>query len=165
MRSNYGSPPHTWGIHYLVWVKNNHVRFTPTHVGNTPFTILNSSIHPVHPHTRGEYDGKVRAYKLFSVHPHTRGEYYGSLYPYAHHRGSPPHTWGIQECPSDAFTRNRFTPTHVGNTCNVGVYRWLDTVHPHTRGEYGVTLLLRPQDTGSPPHTWGIRASTTPEPR
>ncbi len=72
-----GSPPHTWGILHYALPSLLLIRFTPTHVGNTP--ILNTAV------AKG------------TVHPHTRGEY---MIPSPRERrssGSPPHTWGIRQ--------------------------------------------------------------------
>ena len=72
----------------------------------------------------------------------------------------------------------RFTPTHVGNTSLVKFQCCIQTVHPHTRGEYVRRYRRRAWHPvhphtrgeyrsrcgpaglggGSPPHTWGIQA-------
>ena len=133
------------------------MRFTPTHVGNTLSVLLIAFPLSVHPHTRGEYIGKIE----------------GLVYPF----GSPPHTWGILPSPPISWSARRFTPTHVGNTFQLlpsssdshgsPPHTWgipikghLDdvnaAVHPHTRGEYSHRSRKSAVLTGSPPHTWGI---------
>src|SRR5579862_5098525 len=114
-----GSPPHTWGILRRTFTFCAHFRFTPTHVGNTAIKRLRSAQTPVHPHTRGEYR---RFLTLF-----------------VDCGGSPPHTWGILLTIDWYDNRQRFTPTHVGNT------------YPNDGGCMKIC--------GSPPHTWGIHVT------
>ncbi len=73
-------------------------RFTPTHVGTTPFPGP-----PPHPPVRftPTHVGTTRA--------HFRTPEY--------HSGSPPHTWGRRRCRTGYPTAPWFTPTHVGTTC------------------------------------------------
>jgi len=132
-----GSPPHAWGILYT---KNDVVavhRFTPTRVGNSNDYADNSSAWPVHPHTRGEFNGVKY------------------LYLQAH--GSPPHAWGILKLIQMKSDGERFTPTRVGNSFCISTHSFTYSVHPHTRGEFveaaGSNFFLH----GSPPHAWGIR--------
>ena len=91
-----GSPPHTWGIHFIVASYPLSRRFTPTHVGNTTALLRIPLCTTVHPHTRGEY-GSLSGCASWAY-------------------GSPPHTWGIRQSVKLTFLRLRFTPTHVGNT-------------------------------------------------
>ena len=135
-------------------------RFTPTHVGNT---------------LELAYSAPKRA-----VHPHTRGEYIMPACTSLIEAGSPPHTWGIQQAGYGCVALLRFTPTHVGNTRLFSQQKAQPSVHPHTRGEY-VGLACRPlntavhphtrgeypgrpkcpcEESGSPPHTWGILTLT-----
>src|SRR5438309_1331531 len=97
-----------------------------------------------------------------SVHPHTRGEYYAADDGTTSKIGSPPHAWGIRACPEGRDRRARFTPTRVGNTPPIRTFLTLQTVHPHTRGEYATVLSVRGVPFGSPPHAWGIRADSHP---
>ena len=94
-----GSSPHMWGILGLDACERGLGRFIPTHVGNTssPFTICVMS--PVHPHTCGEYFGKV-----------WRVDW---------RVGSSPHMWGILVTKRINHLLSRFIPTHVGNTADI----------------------------------------------
>src|SRR5690606_36441672 len=71
-----GSSPRTWGTHERLPGRGPHMRFIPTHVGNTltgcrmPWTL------PVHPHARGEHTGRWCAASTAS--------------------GSSPRTWGTR---------------------------------------------------------------------
>jgi len=49
-----GSPPRTWGRHGYGGRVGGTGRFTPTHVGKTPFTKQGIRYTLVHPHARGE---------------------------------------------------------------------------------------------------------------
>ena len=156
-RPTNGSPPRTWGIHQHRPLLPRHIRFTPTHVGNTAAVRFSASTPAVHPHARGEYsllrtrptppfgspprtwgiryanyDPRRRA----AVHPHARGEYITARLLDLATGGSPPRTWGILSIFCSRLSRWRFTPTHVGNT----------------RASRAGTVLGH----GSPPRTWGI---------
>ncbi len=155
-----GSPPHAWGIHWLIGVVVKKQRFTPTCVGNTQFSKFNIV--------------------TSTVHPHMRGEYLRCRYFYLRAYGSPPHAWGILVMRGFAIatavhphmrgeyvsvTKShaepmRFTPTCVGNTYALNSNASLATVHPHMRGEYVYPSCLRLGSVGSPPHAWGIRNTT-----
>ena len=51
----HGSSPRTWGTRRDVALLALHVRFIPTHVGNTRHRRRRSSGRSVHPHARGEH--------------------------------------------------------------------------------------------------------------
>ena len=132
-----GSPPHTWGIRTR---RSRHIcwgRFTPTHVGNTQSQQCTRHCQAVHPHTRGEYLGKVWVWSMndgspphtWGIHvleftsgdsvrftPTHVGNTFATSYFAADIIGSPPHTWGIRITIAKFRHRQRFTPTHVGNT-------------------------------------------------
>ena len=55
--SMHGSSPRMWGTHYQGDGPPIHVRFIPTHVGNTKFAPVNEPGTPVHPHACGEHCG------------------------------------------------------------------------------------------------------------
>ena len=98
--------------------------------------------------------------------------------------GSPPHAWGIRSARRHSIATSRFTPTRVGNTgepdARVVVcggsppHAWGilrppssrcpgQSVHPHTRGEYGWSTTGRPTAMKVHPHTRGeyaVSAST-----
>ena len=90
-------------------------RFTPTHVGNTG------------------HDRVVWVYH--SVHPHACGEHLAERILEETEVGSPPRMWGTQIALRCHAARERFTPTHVGNT----------RCCAHTPGK----------PLGSPPRMWG----------
>ena len=96
LTSQGGSSPHMWGILLWSFHRLEHVRFIPTHVGNTLEARRNK--------------------RLPSVHPHTSGEYYTNSVSYGSASGSSPHKWGIPQLPPSADNRRRFIPTQVGNT-------------------------------------------------
>ena len=111
-----GSPPRLWGtLLDNVTAHAFSLRFTPTPVGNTPFSSVRYSPSAVHPHACGEHS-IVRATSAST--------------------GSPPRLWGTH---LDGGVRGRvarFTPTPVGNTWG----RWRCAaalpVHPHACGEH-----------------------------
>src|SRR2546430_1518600 len=85
-----GSPPRTWGILAGPALEDSVVRFTPTHVGNTPLPRVPSAGHSVHPHARGEYGPQPDDGTLGF--------------------GSPPRTWGIRTRTTGIRWPVRFTP-------------------------------------------------------
>ena len=71
--------------------------------------------------------------------------------------GSSPRTWGTQSEGPPASPKNRFIPTHVGNTgMPLGVFT-SKAVHPHARGEHGFNFAYARAYCGSSPRTWGTR--------
>ena len=130
-----GSSPHTWGTLGVSRGRGLRGRFIPTHVGNTPLLIRDRRQISVHPHTRGEHatTGAIRV-------------------PAA---GSSPHTWGTRMDPHGIRYRDRFIPTHVGNTRRSCRRKPARTVHPHTRGEHSRSSIYQFSIHGSSPHTWG----------
>src|SRR5579883_3473190 len=50
----------------------------------------------------------------------------------------------------------RSTPTHVGNTSAILLWRHTMSVHPHARGEYVMSFAPSADFFGPPPRTWGI---------
>jgi len=128
--------PHTRGEHARnAVVQLPGIRFIPTHVGNTDVKVLVSLPVTVHPHTRGEH-----------ASPSHGGFASG---------GSSPHTWGTPELTEALWIFRRFIPTHVGNTFTKKFLNFIETVHPHTRGEHTSTQTICPTAHGSSPHTWG----------
>ena len=111
-----GSSPRAWGIQGPPVMHKRTARFIPTCVGNTPLGVPIKSVHPVHPHVRGEYC-------LRSVSSRIR-------------RGSSPRAWGIRCAMCFVIPKLRFIPTCVGNTNGRKCYTTDYTVHPHVRGEY-----------------------------
>ncbi len=70
-----GSPPRVWGISYLLKIRQEGMRFTPTRVGNISSVQLKIPASSVHPHACGEYFQIIRHFRPFN--------------------GSPPRVWGI----------------------------------------------------------------------
>jgi len=112
-------------------------RFTPTHVGNTPLTFSGLIIAQVHPHACGEYEVRGDGRKRMA--------------------GSPPRMWGILQEGLLLRRRQRFTPTHVGNTDMLNIQAGTVSVHPHACGEYAFVGISPSSLSGSPPRMWGIR--------
>ncbi len=137
----FGSSPHKWGILNDCAVEIVGQRFIPTQVGNTPLL-----------HRVSDYP---------TVHPHTSGEYLSRLARIADSSGSSPHKWGILLAYIVLHELDRFIPTQVGNTacrCNLG---HIDSVHPHTSGEYSQMPLISWAIFGSSPHKWGIHRNSS----
>ena len=91
-----GSSPRMWGIREKRRGEARHVRFIPTHVGNT--YILSGIM------------------ARTSVHPHACGEYNPSKVTQLPSIGSSPRMWGILSISAGVGWPYRFIPTHVGNT-------------------------------------------------
>ena len=75
-------------------------------------------------------------------------------------RGSSPRTWGTRGKGTDARSRVRFIPTHVGNTGKSVVLRLGCSVHPHARGEHVKLMESSGISPGSSPRTWGTLGGT-----
>ncbi len=136
-----GSPPRMWGTPSRRPAVDRHVRFTPTHVGNTARHLFVSRAVTVHPHACGEHKRCAVA---------TLSE-----------RGSPPRMWGTLVHCGRRLSGNRFTPTHVGNTCLRVLKAGACTVHPHACGEHPGNALVSSARRGSPPRMWGTLFSVT----
>src|SRR5690606_29120287 len=91
-----GSPPRAWGRRRGADMLVPERRFTPTCVGTTRAASRPPRCHSVHPHVRGDDEGRF-----------TRN---------APLRGSPPRAWGRLPARSPACRVWRFTPTCVGTT-------------------------------------------------
>ena len=96
LRVRTGSSPRMWGTR-CPWVLGfvSH-RFIPTHVGNTSAAVKKLRRGSVHPHACGEHRNQGRG---------RRGGY-----------GSSPRMWGTRKFAGQYGLRDRFIPTHVGNT-------------------------------------------------
>src|SRR5690606_36419996 len=73
--------------------------------------------------------------------------------------GSPPRAWGQLRMRLIVSGVLRFTPTCVGTTCPARTTKRDATVHPHVRGDNGLSSLVTRTTTGSPPRAWGQRSS------
>ncbi len=138
-----------------------HVRFTPTCVGTACRSNRTSRHRTVHPHVRGDGASTWEQRRTSSsVHPHVRGD--GVELEICHVRGSrftptcvgtaslfgflirpqtgsPPRAWGRLMSWSESFAGRRFTPTCVGTATRRATRRWQPAVHPHVRGDGGVS--------------------------
>ncbi len=94
-----------------------------------------------------------------AVHPHACGEYIVRLDHGEAESGSSPRMWGIHLIKRPVEYRERFIPTHVGNTSDVVPEGIRKAVHPHACGEYFLTTGNYSLDAGSSPRMWGIRLS------
>ncbi len=152
-----GSSPRTWGTQRQVEHRRQHLRFIPTHVGNTHRQDGQHRLLAVHPHARGEHQSNpLRSDSLFgssprtwgtlpflsclfrirAVHPHARGEHWCSTWADHGPAGSSPRTWGTPSRRHRSREGRRFIPTHVGNTPQPKCATSWTPVHPHARGEH-----------------------------
>ncbi len=113
-------------------------RFTPTRVGNATQTVIGGFGLSVHPHAGGE----CAVPRIDEQNPH----------------GSPPRGWGMPRCACSCRTRDRFTPTRVGNATVSGGAFTLSQVHPHAGGECRASNVCSSLPSGSPPRGWGMLA-------
>src|SRR5437870_263369 len=74
-----------------------------------------------------------------------------------HTVGSSPHAWGTRSLHGRAPRQGRFIPTCVGNTQGCSEQSRDIAVHPHMRGEHGLTGFQQGIIHGSSPHAWGTR--------
>ena len=112
-----------------------HLRFIPTHVGNTLCLL--------------------RVFNLMSVHPHACGEHSPHISARPPRIGSSPRMWGTLPSATIAAIIERFIPTHVGNTTTAVHVYVSGTVHPHACGEHGILSATGASDIGSSPRMWG----------
>ena len=99
-RHDVGSPPRMWGTHRRSTQRRVACRFTPTHVGNTEHVYILARWGSGSP-------------------PRMWGTRVG-LAPASAPKGSPPRMWGTRFRLYTNQFRDRFTPTHVGNTARFG---------------------------------------------
>ncbi len=95
-QNGFGSSPRMWGTLVSDGFNTMCERFIPTHVGNTHLGSFLKRFPSVHPHACGEH--------LCSGDRKPRGT------------GSSPRMWGTLSPPSSTRPKQRFIPTHVGNT-------------------------------------------------
>ena len=151
-------------------------RFIPTHVGNRAVSKSSCRIQAVHPHARGEQalaapapanrrgssprtwgtGTPCRAPGIpVTVHPHARGEQIHRHHAIGVAGGSSPRTWGTAAAVYDKILRQRFIPTHVGNSSAQSPRPGWSSVHPHARGEQSFWVIAPDSRIGSSPRTWG----------
>ncbi len=124
-----------WGTRVLEDRRPLHVRFIPTHVGNTARLCAQSNATRVHPHACGEH----RPYTLIVRQS----------------GGSSPRMWGTPYLCKVNLILSRFIPTHVGNTGDPAALSQMRSVHPHACGEHIVVSRIFSSTTGSSPRMWG----------
>ena len=90
-----------------------------------------------------------------TVHPHARGEQTQRHCVRSDYGGSSPRTWGTECHLRFRHQRQRFIPTHVGNSCCDVWAGGQRAVHPHARGEQAAAELGVTFYDGSSPRTWG----------
>ena len=118
--------------------------FTPAHAGNTP---------------------EPRSVLVVrEVHPRSRGEYFLSLNGLTVPLGSPPLTRGIHNKLVRVQRDHRFTPAHAGNTMAFDKKKYIQKVHPRSRGEYESREMIISSSWGSPPLTRGILSDPDADP-
>src|SRR5687767_3155410 len=93
---------------------------------------------PVHPHKRGEHDGKTINKWLCT--------------------GSSPQAWGTRVQIVLGHVPGRFIPTSVGNTTGRPSTSGCVPVHPHKRGEHEYKSFWGTYQAGSSPQAWGTRS-------
>ena len=130
-----GSSPRMWGTRSAELADVHHLRFIPTHVGNTPQW----------PCPRG----------ASSVHPHACGEHPASIGQPRPSDGSSPRMWGTRVCSLVLLWHHRFIPTHVGNTGMSVPVSIAQSVHPHACGEHPSLTGQALYQCGSSPRMWG----------
>ena len=179
-----GLPPRPWGILADELGETLDLRFTPTPVGNTQFTVEGRVEEAVHPHACGEYALPLPGrWRPCPVHPHACGEYPVSGKSNVTVHGSPPRLWGIRHCIPAAMRGGRFTPTPVGNTTmpeiTVDVFsgspprlwgipgcrsgrEWGPRFTPTPVGNTNASSAVPATCNGSPPRLWGIRSQSAP---
>ena len=85
-----------------------------------------------------EADRLVLAYK--QVHPHARGDNILQRSTVFHAHGSPPRAWGQSVRSVCRTLPIRFTPTRVGTIIDAIAQIIATTVHPHARGDNGLSF-------------------------
>ncbi len=126
-----------WGTLFQLYEVCKKNRFIPTHVGNTPRRWSRSG--------------------LPSVHPHACGEHHTGFQPGRQTVGSSPRMWGTLLLDLADLGRERFIPTHVGNTWWTARRRSSGPVHPHACGEHLYAPAAEVWQTGSSPRMWGTQ--------
>jgi len=135
-----GSSPRAWGVCIPIRRRCPMGRFIPTRVGS----IFSRVFTP------------PRA----TVHPHARGEYYAAQLLIDEQDGSSPRAWGVSLHRPAAWPIIRFIPTRVGSIALAPCAASHWPVHPHARGEYGVSAKNGVGLGGSSPRAWGVWTMT-----
>ncbi len=136
----HGSPPRVWGQRLAVCCRSHQPRFTPTCVGTTCSGAGGVWGVSVHPHVCGDNPTKIE-------------EFYRS-------DGSPPRVWGQRGNAATKKRDVRFTPTCVGTTLALPVFRENPAVHPHVCGDNECYNSSSHRTGGSPPRVWGQQSES-----
>ncbi len=94
------------------------------------------------------------------VHPHACGEHFRYATEEEARSGSSPRMWGTLELGMFVEKKQRFIPTHVGNTAARPGAICPCPVHPHACGEHLFRRSIISYPGGSSPRMWGTHAST-----
>ena len=133
---DYGSSPLARGTRRSRPLLGHH-RFIPARAGNTRAWAIWTIGAPVHPRSRGEHSCcRLEA-------------------PVGH--GSSPLARGTLQMLCRSPAMRRFIPARAGNTDSCRVRRALSPVHPRSRGEHPVGLVLSQDVRGSSPLARGTR--------
>ncbi len=155
-----GSPPRAWGQRQLLQPDIIRSRFTPTCVGTTGSKDPRSSGPKVHPHVRGDNGCEHGKQTNGTVHPHVRGDNYLVARRFRAPTGSPPRAWGQHHLHECNLADNRFTPTCVGTTLEGFLFLLNSSVHPHVRGDNGLTRAWNFRDLRFTPTCVGTTTDT-----
>ena len=141
IKTQEGSPPHTWRKRLETSVYFDNYRITSTYVEKTICFIILTTPSEDHLHIRGENSVLV----LLA----------GTLV------GSPPHTWRKRYTTDEISLIFRITSTYVEKTFLFCKFLARLQDHLHIRGENESSGVQYLGKSGSPPHTWRKR-STVP---
>ncbi len=132
-----GSSPHPRGTHKAPDGVRSPNRFIPAPAGNTGSSRPTRWRRTVHPRTRGEHAGVIKARGVGN--------------------GSSPHPRGTRQALQRQTNIARFIPAPAGNTAQGVPILASISVHPRTRGEHGSDDLFVREQHGSSPHPRGTR--------
>ena len=132
-----GSSPHTRGLRQEHTHQDQGLGIIPAHAGFTSGSRPSARAPEDHPRTRGVYDA-------------TSSESQNS-------GGSSPHTRGLPTGTLLGLVRTRIIPAHAGFTPGRPGGPGTPRDHPRTRGVYALALPDEDAETGSSPHTRGLR--------
>jgi hypothetical protein len=127
--------PRMWGTVGQFLLRHSKLRFIPTHVGNSIGSRSTGCGGAVHPHACGEQRRLNRWLDQLG--------------------GSSPRMWGTGTHRLTVQLKERFIPTHVGNSQDCEGVRTEPTVHPHACGEQSPAQSRPRKNDGSSPRMWG----------
>ncbi len=158
--SGGGPSPRAWGLQPLHLALEPGGRSIPTCVGTTTRPRTSRADPPVHPHVRGDYDGRGQEPRQphLPVHPHVRGDYWGGRLGQGRLAGPSPRAWGLLGNTLLNPSRKRSIPTCVGTTgfswpTSLLLVRSIPTCVGTTRTEATPASAI----AGPSPRAWGLR--------